>query len=219
MDREFSYAKNEWYISANWWHCFCEIMHFMTKGVKKKSRTFVICVSFYTNNKGITHVSIYCIIYCMSLHVFLLISITMNEVFNNWYAHYLLRSPISILLIKVCMRRWPRLAQALCKMRWISPGDLARSPDCNPIENNMLIRCREVIKWDGGPINYWTLHSLWCLLKEKHGVTCNKCNDAINGNMCDSLVICVEADTNHKSARFFFHTFCPKMHDFTKTMP
>ena len=35
--------------------------------------------------------------------------------------------------------------------------------------------------------------------------------------MCDSLVICVEADTNHKSARFF-HTFCHKMHDFTKTM-
>ena len=83
IDREFSYAKNEWYMSANWWHCFCEIMHFMTKGVKK-ILALVICVRFYTNNKGITHVSIYCIIYCMSLHVFLLISITMNEVFNNW---------------------------------------------------------------------------------------------------------------------------------------
>ena len=52
--------------------------------VWKKSHTFVICVRFYMNNKGITRVSIYCIIYCMSLHVFLLISITMNEVFNNW---------------------------------------------------------------------------------------------------------------------------------------
>ena len=40
--------------------------------------------------------------------------------------------------------------------------------------NSMLKRCREVIKADGGPINYWTLHSLWCLLKVKHRVTCNK---------------------------------------------
>ena len=102
----------------------------------------------------------------------------------------------------------PLLAQALCKMRWISPGDLARSPNCNPIENNTLKRCREVIEGDGGPINYWTLHSLWCLLKEKHGVTCK--NDAINGNMRDSLVIRVEADTNHKSARFFFTPFVIK---------
>ena len=37
--------------------------------------------------------------------------------------------------------------------------------------------------------------------------------------MCDSLVIRVEADTNHKRARFFCHTFCHKMHDFTPTMP
>ena len=48
---------------------------------------FVICVSFYMNNKGITHVSeLSSIIYCMSqsLHVFLLITITMNEdLFNN----------------------------------------------------------------------------------------------------------------------------------------
>ena len=70
-------------MTANSCQCCCEIMHFMTKGMKKKSRTFVICVRFYTNDKGITHVSIYCIMYCMSLHVFLLISITMNEVFNN----------------------------------------------------------------------------------------------------------------------------------------
>ena len=38
-------------------------------------------------------------------------------------------------------------------------------------------RCREVIEADGGPINYWTLHSLWilwCILKVKHRVTCNK---------------------------------------------
>ena len=40
MDIEFSYAKNEWYVSANWWHCWCEIMHFMTKGVKKKILRF-----------------------------------------------------------------------------------------------------------------------------------------------------------------------------------
>ena len=37
--------------------------------------------------------------------------------------------------------------------------------------------CWLVIEADSGPINYWTLHSLWCLLREKHGVTCNKwCN-------------------------------------------
>ena len=83
MDMEASYAKTEWYVSANWWHCWCEIMHFMTKGVKK-SCTIVIFVSFYTNNKRITHVSeLSSTIYCMSLYVLLLISITMNEVFNN----------------------------------------------------------------------------------------------------------------------------------------
>ena len=103
-------------------------------------------------------------------------------------------------------------------MCWISPGDLARSPRLQPrIKNSMLKRCREVIRGDGAPINYWTLHSLWCLLQEKHGVTCNKwCNKF--GNMRDSIVIRVEADTNHKSARFFVHTLCHKMHDFTRTM-
>ena len=84
MDREFSYAK-KWVVHV------CQLMAlflwnhaFYDKRYEKKSHTFVICVRFYTNNKGITHVSIYCIIYCMSLHVFLLISVTMNEVFNNW---------------------------------------------------------------------------------------------------------------------------------------
>ena len=51
---------------------------------------------------------------------------------------------------------------------------------------------------------HWTLHSLWCLLKVKHRVTCK------NGawkfrNMCDSLVIRVEADTNSKVQDFFSH--------------
>ena len=36
--------------------------------------------------------------------------------------------------------------------------------------------------------------------------------------MRDSLVIRVEADTNHKSAKKI-HTFCYKMHAFTPTMP
>ena len=54
MGREFPYAKNE--------SCTC-----------------VICVSLYTNNKRITHVcELSSIIYCMSLYVLLLISITMN---------------------------------------------------------------------------------------------------------------------------------------------
>ena len=148
MDREFSYAKSEWYVSANW-HCF-------------------------------------------------------------WWNHAF--SSISILLIKVCMRSWSRLAQALCKMRWSSPGDLARSPDCNPIENSMLKRCREVIEGDGGPINYWTLHSLWCLLKEKHGVTCNKwCN-----KWKHAWFPCYSCRSCHKSqkCKIFFHTLC-----LTRTMP
>ena len=124
---------------------------------------------------------------------------------------------ISILLIKVCMRRWPRLAQALCKMRWISPGDLARSPDCNLIKNNILKRCREVIEGDGGPINYWTLHSMRCLLKEKHGVTFNKwCN-----KWKHVWFPCYSCRSWHKSQKceIFFHTFCHKIHDFTKTVP
>ena len=167
MDREFSYAKNEWYMSANWWHCFCEIMHFMTKGVKKN----LALLWFVSTSTRITRESHMFPICHHLLHVTPCFSFDKHH--NEWsvQAHYLFRSPISILLIKVCMRRWPRLAQALCKMRWISPGALARSHDCNPIENNMLKRSREVIEKDGGPINYWTLHSLWCLLKEKHGVT------------------------------------------------
>ena len=59
-----------------------------------------------------------------------------------------------------------------------------------------------------GPINYWTLRSFWCLLKEN--MEWHAINDAINGNMCDSLVIRVEADTNHKSAKFFFTPFVIK---------
>ena len=106
---------------------------------------------------------------------------------------------------------WHRLS---AKCAGISPGDLARSPDCNPIENNMLKRCREGIEGDGGPINYWTLHSLWCLLKEKHGVTCNK--------WCNKWKLarfpCYSCRSGHKSQKceIFFHTFCHKMHDFTK---
>ena len=66
---------------------------FYDKGVNK-SCTFVILVSLYTNNKRITYVSEFSsIIYCMSLYVLLLISITMNEVFNIWKVHHLLRSP------------------------------------------------------------------------------------------------------------------------------
>ena len=82
----------------------------------------------------------------------------------------------------------------------------------------MLKRCREVIEADGGPINYWTLHSLWCLLKVKHRVTCNKWCLKVQKHAWFSCYSCIEADTNHKSARFF-HTICHEMHDFTPTMP
>ena len=81
----------------------------------------------------------------------------------------------------------------------------------------MLKRCREVIEADGGPINYWTLHSLWCLLKVKHRVTCNKWCLKVQKHAWFSCYSCIEAD-NHKSARFF-HTICHEMHDFTPTMP
>ena len=106
------------------------------------------------------------------------------------------------------MRRWPRLAQALCNMRGSVRAILQDPPTATLSRIIMLKRCREVIEGDGGPINYLILHSLWCLLKEKHGVTCNKW--CINGDMCDSLVIRVEADTNHKSARFLFTPFVIK---------
>ena len=81
--------------------------------VWKKSCTFVICVN-YTNNKRIMHVSeLSSTIYCMSLYVLLLISITINEVFNNWIgppsALITSRHLFSILLIKVCMRRWSQV--------------------------------------------------------------------------------------------------------------
>ena len=271
------------------------------------------------------------------------------------------RHPFSILLIKVCMRRWYMLAKALCKMRWNSSKEVssftfllafrlmlsqrfsmagdavggscrpfhtlnaissrsidrpticwrgvgaarravcsshrrrvflygrqcktsscscrrsvsggkwhwaygmdewsARSPGCNPIENlwdnikrkanmkvkddtsleqfqrilqrawanldqrriqtlinSMLKRCREVIEADGGPINYWTLHSLWCLLKVKHRVTCNKWCLKVQKHAWFS---CYSCRSWHKSqkCKIFPHTFCHKMHDFTPTMP
>ena len=72
--------------------------------------------------------------------------------------------------------------------------------NCNPIENNMLKRSREVIEGAGGPINYWTLHSLWCLLKEEHGVTCNKWKHA--------WFPCYSCRSGHKSQKceiFFSH--------------
>ena len=77
--------------------------------------------------------------------------------------------------------------------------------------------CWLVIEADSGPINYWTLHSLWCLLKEKHGVTCNKwCN-----KWKHVWFPCYSCRSWHKSQKceIFFHTFCHKMHDFTNTMP
>ena len=83
-----------------------------------------------------------------------------------------------------------------------------------------IICWRGVARWiekDGGPINYWKLHSLWCLLKEKHGVTCNKwCN-----KWKHAWFPCYSCRSGHKSQKceIFVHTFCHKMHNFTKTMP
>ena len=178
---------------------------FYDKRCEKKSRTFVICVSFYTNNKGITHVSIYCIIYCISLNVFLLISITMNEVFNNWLAHYLLRSPISILLIKVCMRRWP--------IGWPRPsakyaGSVRAILQDPPTATLARIICwRGVARWSKEMVDLSIIdHFIPCDAYSKNNLEWH----AINGNMRDSLVIRVEADTNHKSARYFFTPFVIK---------
>ena len=83
--------------------------------------------------------------------------------------------------------------------------------------NRMLKRCREVIEADGGPINYWTLHSLWCLLKVKHTVACNKWCSKVQKH---AWLSCYSCRSRHKSQKCnFFHTFCHKMHDFTPTMP
>ena len=84
--------------------------------------------------------------------------------------------------------------------------------------NSMLKGCREVIEADGGPINYWTLHSLWCLLKVKHRVTCNKWCLKVQKHAWFS---CYSCRSWHKSqkCKIFFHNFCHKMHDFTPTMP
>ena len=78
--------------------------------------------------------------------------------------------------------------------------------------NSMLKRCREVIEADGGPIN-WTLHSLWCLLKVKHRVTCNKWCLKVQKHAWFS---CYSCRSWHKSqkCKIVFHTFCHKMHDF-----
>ena len=135
MDMEFSYAKNEWYVSANWWHCWCEIMHFMTKGVKKKSCTFVICVSFYTNNKR-SHM--FRTFKHHLLHV--TVCFTFNKHHNEWSVQSFIGPPsasitsrhlFSILLIKVCMRSWSRMAQALsAKCAAIHAKRYRPSPSC-----------------------------------------------------------------------------------------
>ena len=99
---------------------------------------------------------------------------------------------------------WPRLS-AKCAG---SVRAILQDPPTATLSRIICWRgCREVIERDGGPINYWT-YSLWCLLKEKHGVTCNKwCNKWKHAWFpCYS----VEADTNHKSARFLFTPFVIK---------
>ena len=112
---------------------------------------------------------------------------------------------------------YAKLAQDLCKMRWISPGDLARSPDCNPIENIMLKRCREVIEGDGDLSIIE--HFIHCDAYEKKNMEWHAINDAINGNM--PWFPCYSCRSGHKSQKceIFFHTFCHNMHDFKKTMP
>ena len=102
-----------------------------------------------------------------------------------------------------------------------SEKKMCRSPPPPPPPPNsrpMLKRCREVIEADGGPINYWTLHSLWCLLKVKHRVTCNKWCLKVQKHAWFS---CHSCRSWHKSqkCKIFFHTFCHKMHYFTPTMP
>ena len=195
-----------------------------------------------------------------------------------WFHH--LATLFSILLIKVCMWRWSRLAQALCKMRWNSSIDLgivlhllvgfpldvipevldgvavkrycrlfhtlnaiflqqligesSTMRSCIVVHKDKLVsdqfleengiermewpaRCREVIEADGGPINYWTLHSLWYLLKVKHRVTCNKWCLKVQKHVWFSCYSCTSWHKSQK-CKIIFHTFCHKMHDFTPTM-
>ena len=119
------------------------------------------------------------------------------------------------MLIKVvCDPGWPRLS---AKCAGSVQAILQDPPTATLSKIIMLKRCREVIEGDGGPINYWTLHSLWCLLKEKHGGTCNKwCN-----KWKHAWFPCYSCRSGHISQKceIFFHTFCHKMHDFTKTIP
>ena len=158
----------------------------------------------------------------MSLHVFLLISPTMNEVFNNWIgppspsitSRHLFSILFSIGLQSGDLARSPGLIQCILQRAW-GPGPTWVNVAYKLWSTvYMLIM---VIEADSGPINYWTLHSLWCLLKENHGVTCNKwCNKVKH-----AWFPCYSCRSGHKSQKceIFFHTFCHKMHDFTKTMP
>ena len=73
-------------------------------------------------------------------------------------------------------RRWRtihlwRNSNAFCRESLGQPGSTSHA---NSDQQDMMKRCREVIEADGGPINYWILNSLWCLLKVKHRVKCNK---------------------------------------------
>ena len=102
-------------------------------------------------------------------------------------------------------------------MSWISTGDFARSPDCNPIENSMLKRCREVMEWDGDLSIIATLHSWWWLLKEKTWMTCSKqCNEWKH-----AWFPCYSCRSGHKSQKceIFFTPFVIKCMISQKTMP
>ena len=112
MNREFSYAKMSGICLPIDDIVLVKSCILWQKVWKKISHFWDLCqlLAFYTNNKGITHVSIYCIIYCMSLHVFILISITMN-----WMKCSIIIDRPTICFdhqSKYCwskfVRRWPR---------------------------------------------------------------------------------------------------------------
>ena len=68
-----------------------------------------------------------------------------------------------------------------------------------------------------GPMNYWTLHPQWCLLKVKHRVTCGKWYWKVQKHAWLSTY---SSRILHKSreCNFHFHTVCHEMHDCTSTM-
>ena len=100
---------------------------------------------------------------------------------------------------------WPRLS-AKCAG---SVRAILQDPPTATLSR--IIRWRGVARWSKEMVDPSIIeHFIHCDAYWKKKMEWHAINVAINGNLRDSLVIRVEADTNHKSARFFFTPFVIK---------